>query len=391
MKRSDEKRWFKTILDIIREHRACALSSVNVEHLLSCWQIGGVLSAKIKQDGWGRATIDRLVDFIHVNAPGEKGYGRSNLYSMVGVYEAFSSEDFTALVSKYGRLIVQPSTGQIADSRLYAPSVVKFPGGVEIVQMPSGQLRSMPEVLALTTFSNLVEIFNRVKSTQERLFYIVYAHRERLKTLELRKCIVDDAYSSLLGGGKKNFSNALKVAYPDSPVMFKDQAFGDFLNLPAKHTEKRLRRGIVKNMKDFILSIGKDFLFVDEEYTLTVGGKDFHADLLFYHRALQCLVAVELKAREFRPSDMGQLEFYLEALDRDVRRQNENPSIGILLCKNADRSVVEYAMSRTMSPAMVAEYKRMMIPKEVLQETFETYLALPTPRKNAGRPATGRS
>lgn len=392
MKRSDEKRWFKTILDIIREHRAFALASVNVEHLLSCWQIGGVLSAKIKQDGWGRATIDRLVDFIHVNAPGEKGYGRSNLYSMVGVYEAFSSEDFTALVSKYGRLIVQPSAGQIIDRRIAAPSVVKLPGGVEIVQPSAGQ--PLPPVLAMTTFSNLVEIINRTRTAQERLFYIVYAFRERLKKKELRQCLIDDAYSSLLGGSKGNFSKALKVAYPDSPVMFKDQAFVDFLNLPAKHTEKRLRRGIVKNMKDFILSIGKDFLFVDQEYTLTVGGKDFHTDLLFYHRALQCLVAVELKAREFRPSDMGQLEFYLEALDRDVRRQNENPSIGILLCKNADRSVVEYAMSRTMSPAMVAEYKRMLIPKEVLQETFETYLALPSPRKNGNRPkrpAIGRS
>ena len=338
MKRNEEKHWFKTILDIIRDHRASALASVNVEHLLSCWQIGSVLSAKIKLDGWGRSTIDRLVDYIHTNAPDEKGYGRSNLYSMVGVYEAFSSEDFVALVSKYGRLIVQPSAGQIIDRGIVAPSVVKLPGGVEIVQPSAGQ--PLPPVLAMTTFSNLVEIINRTKTAQERLFYIVYAFRERLKKKELRQCLIDDAYSALLGGGKKNFSNALKVAYPDSPVMFKDQAFVDFLNLPAKHTEKRLRRGIVKNMKDFILSIGKDFLFVDQEYMLTVGGKDFHADLLFYHRALQCLVAVELKAREFRPSDMGQLEFYLEALDRDVRRQNENPSIGILLCKNADRSVV---------------------------------------------------
>ena len=89
-----------------------------------------------------------------------------------------------------------------------------------------------------------------------------------------------------------------------------------------------------------------------------------------------------MKARDFRPSDMGQLEFHLEVLDRDVRRQNENPSIGILLCKSADRSVVEYALSRTMSPAMVAEYKRMLIPKEVLQETFEAYLDLTAPRKN---------
>lgn len=389
MKKNEERHWFQAILGIIKEHRACALASVNVEHLLSCWQIGGVLSSKIKHDGWGRSTIDRLVDYIHTNAPDEKGYGRSNLYSMVGVYEAFSSEDFTALALKYARIIVQPSAGQIIAKRIVAPSTVKFPGGVEIVQPSAGQ--PLPPVLAMTTFSNLVEIVNRTRTAQERLFYVVYAFRERLKKMELRQCIVNDTYSSLLGGGKKNLSNALKVVYPDSPVMFKDAAFVDFLNLPAKHTEKRLRRGIVKNMKDFILSIGKDFLFVDEEYTLTVGGKDFHADLLFYHRALQCLVAVELKAREFRPSDMGQLEFYLEALDRDVRRQNENPSIGILLCKNADRSVVEYAMSRTMSPAMVAEYKRMMIPKEVLQETFESYLALPAPRRNGAHKRTNRN
>jgi len=387
MKKSDEKCWFKTILGIIREHRACALASVNVEHLLTCWQIGGVLSAKIKQDGWGRSTIDRLVDFIHANAPDEKGYGRSNLYSMVGVYEAFSSDDFAALVSKYGGLIVQPTAGQITGERPSERSIVKFPGGVEIVQPTAGH--SLPPVLAMTTFSNLVEILNRTQTAQERLFYIVYAFRERLKKTELRRCLIDDTYSSLLGGKKGNFTRALKTVYPDSPVLFKDAAFVDFLNLPAKHTEKRLRRGIVKNMKEFILSIGKDFLFVDQEYTLKVGGKDFHADLLFFHRALQCLVAVELKAREFRPSDMGQLEFYLEALDRDVRRQNENPSVGILLCKNADRSVVEYALSRTMSPAMVAEYKRMMIPKEVLQETFETYLSLPSPRTSKGREQQG--
>ena len=113
MKKNEEKHWFAAILGIIKEHRACALASVNVEHLLSCWQIGGVLSAKIKQDGWGRSTIDRLVDYIHANAPDEKGYGRSNLYSMVGVYEAFSAEDFTALALKYARIIVQPSAGQL--------------------------------------------------------------------------------------------------------------------------------------------------------------------------------------------------------------------------------------------------------------------------------------
>ena len=141
MKKNEEKHWFQAILGIIKEHRACALASVNVEHLLSCWQIGGVLSSKIKHDGWGRSTIDRLVDYIHANAPDEKGYGRSNLYSMVGVYEAFSAEDFTALVSKYARLIVQPSAGQ-----------------------------PLPPVLAMTTFSNLVEIVNRTRTATEALW-----------------------------------------------------------------------------------------------------------------------------------------------------------------------------------------------------------------------------
>lgn len=295
---------------------------------------------------------------------------------MVAVYNEFTSPEFTELLARYGNRIVQSATGQLM-SRGVVQSATGQLSDAEIVQMPSGQM-TIPPVLLLTTFSNLVEIVNRAHSAQERLFYIVYAYRERLNTLELRRCLVNDTYSSLLGGDKKNFSKALVAAYPDSPVIFKDSAFVDFLNLPEKHSETKLRKGIVANMKDFILSIGKDFLFVGEEFPVKVGGSEFKIDLLFYHRALQCLVAFELKARSFRPADMGQLEFYLEALDRDVKLANENPSVGVLLCKNADRSTVEYALSRSMSPAMVAEYKRLMIPKEVLQETFNRYIGADT-------------
>ena len=353
---------FGAVLEIINAHRAKALVSVNMEHLLTNWEIGGYLSAKIKHEGWGKSTIDNLVDYIHTHAPNERGYGRRNLYNMVAVYEEFTSSDFAALVARYGNRIVQSAAGQL-------------PCG-EFVQPAAAQIAPMPCVLALTTFTNVVEILNRTRTAQERLFYIVYSFRERLKKLELRRCLVNDTYSSLLGGDKKNFSKALVASYPNSPVIFKDSAFVDFLNLPEKHSEKKLRKGIVANMKDFILSIGKDFLFVGEEFPVKVGGSEFNIDLLFYHRALQCLVAFELKARSFRPADMGQLEFYLEALDRDVKRANENPSVGVLLCKNADRSTVEYALSRSMSPAMVAEYKRLMIPKEVLQETFNRYIGV---------------
>ena len=368
---------FGAVLEIINAHRAKALVSVNVEHLLTNWEIGGYLSAKIKHEGWGKSTIDNLVDYIHTHAPSERGYGRRNLYNMVAVYEAFTSSDFAALVARYGNRIVQSAAGQLPCGEFVQPGAAQIQAAnLPEVQPAAAQIAPMPCVLALTTFTNIVEILNRTRTAQERLFYIVYSFRERLKKLELRRCLVNDTYSSLLGGDKKNFSKALVAAYPDSPVIFKDSAFVDFLNLPEKHSEKKLRKGIVANMKDFILSIGKDFLFVGEEFPVKVGGSEFNIDLLFYHRALQCLVAFELKARSFRPADMGQLEFYLEALDRDVKRANENPSVGVLLCKNADRSTVEYALSRSMSPAMVAEYKRLMIPKEVLQETFNRYIGV---------------
>lgn len=372
-----EEKSFGEILGIIRTHRAGALVSVNVEHLLSRWEIGGYLSSKIKRDGWGQATIDRLVDYIHANAPEERGYGRRNLYNMVAVYEAFTAPDFAELVGRYGGRIVQPVAGHIVQSataQLPVPGKVRSATG-QIVQSGTAQIAPMPPVFMLTTFTNLVEILNRTRTAQERLFYIVYSFRERLNMRELRRRLVDDAYSMVLGGDKRNYSKALLSAHPAAPVIIPDSALVDFLHLPPKHSEARLRKGIVANMKDFILSIGRDFLFMGEEYPVQVGGTDFRIDLLFYHRALRCLVAFELKAREFRPSDMGQLEFYLEALDRDVKRTEENPSIGVLLCKSADHSQVEYAISRTMSPALVAEYKRVMIPRDVLQRSFDLYLA----------------
>jgi len=372
MKGSEKE--YESVLRIIVQHREKALNNVNVENLLTNWEIGAFISRRLAEAVWGSAAVDELVDYIHRHDPTAKGYGRSNLYSMVAVYEAFSSADFQTLLARYASF-VQPTVAQIELSGFVQPVAGQVADAKEIVQPVAGQ--SIPSVLFLTTFTNLVEIINRVHTAQERLFYIVYSHRENLRKLELRRCLVNDTYSTLLGGDKKNLSTALKHLYPASPVMFKDTALVDFLNLPEHHREKRLRKGIVDHIKQFILELGKDFLFVDEEYTLQVGGKSFHSDLLFYHRGLQCLVAIELKSRDFKPADMGQLEFYLEALDRNVKRSNENPSIGILLCKNADRSVVEYALSRTMSPAMVAEYKRMLIPKEVLQRTFDEYLALP--------------
>ena len=141
-----------------------------------------------------------------------------------------------------------------------------------------------------------------------------------------------------------------------------------FLDLPASYKEKDLRKQIVSHLKDFILEFGRDFSFIDEEYRLQVGNADFFVNLLFFNRALSCLVAIELKIGMFKPEHLGQLNLYLEALDRDVRKPNENPSVGLILCTGKDDTVVEYALSRSLSPAMVADYTLHLPDKKKLQE-----------------------
>ena len=141
----------------------------------------------------------------------------------------------------------------------------------------------------------------------------------------------------------------------------------EFLDVPEHHKETELRRAIIANLRDFILEFGKDFTFAGEEYRVQVGNTDFHIDLLFYNRELACLLAIELKIGDFKPEHLGQLEFYLEALDRDVRKPNENPSVGLILCARKDDEVVEYALSRSMSPALIAEYQTHLPQKALLE------------------------
>ena len=293
---------------------------------------------------------------------------------MVMFYDEYSSETFTATIRKYlNTEFVQPKIAQIEaiDPKHDIPVIVQ-PKTAQIVQPTIGQ---MPKILELTTLTNHIEILCRCKSNEERLFYIIYANKEHLVKRELQRCISNQTYAGLLGN-KDNMSKGLLETYPNAPVMFKDTLFVDFLNLPKKHSESKLRNGLVEHMKQFILELGKDFLFMDQEYRLNIGASTFKADLLFFHRGLQALVAVELKKTKFHPRDLGQLEFYLEALDRDVRRSNENPSIGIILCPEADQVVVEYAMSRSMSPTMIAEYKRILIPQERMQQQLNEFCNL---------------
>ena len=145
----------------------------------------------------------------------------------------------------------------------------------------------------------------------------------------------------------------------------------EFITGKESKPENKFRKALINKMKDFILELGTDFIYIDQEYRLQVGNSDFRIDLLFYHRELQCLVAFELKTGKFKPEYLGQLNFYLEALDRDVKKPKENPSIGVLLCKDKDDEVVEYALSRSLSPTMVAEYRLNMPDKNLLRDKLK--------------------
>ena len=365
---------FGEVIDIILQHKSRASRAVNNELLFTAWHVGSYVSAKLKSEEWGSKVVTQLSEYIRSRRPDIKGYSRRSIYNMVMFYDEYSSETFSATVEKYlNSEFVQPGTARIqANQPTQETAVIVQTASAQLVQPTSGQ---MPQILELTTLSNHIEILCRCKSTEERMFYILYANKEHLSFMEMQRCISNQTYTALLSS-KDNMSKGLLNAYPNASIMFKDTLFVDFLNLPQKHSESKLRKGLVEHMKQFILELGKDFIFMDQEYRLNIGASTFKADLLFFHRGLQALVAVELKKTKFHPRDLGQLEFYLEALDRDVKRSNENPSIGIILCPEADRVVVEYAMSRSMSPTMIAEYKRILIPQERMQQQLNEFCNL---------------
>ncbi len=225
-----------------------------------------------------------------------------------------------------------------------------------------------PKLSPLVTeipWSNNLLIMTACKSDEAREFYIRacienhYSKRELERQIESmfyeRTAISEAKYGALTR--RNEGLSALRDAY----VL-------EFLDLPNPYREKDLRKQIVSHLKDFILEFGKDFSFIGEEYRIQVGNTDFFIDLLFFNRALSCLVAVELKIGMFRPEHLGQLNLYLEALDRDMKKPNENPSVGLILCTGKDDTVVEYALSRSLSPAMVADYTLHLPDKKKLQE-----------------------
>lgn len=310
---------FTDIIQLIKQSQTKAIKAANAELINLYWNIGEHISKKIEQSEWGAAVVKELANFIQTQEPEIKGFSDKNIWRMKQFYETY--KDFPKL---------------------------------------STLLREI-------SWSHNLAIFSRCKTVEEREFYLKQAKKENYSFRELERQISASLFERTMIGNSK-LSTALRETNHNLSNTFKDSYVFEFLNLPDPHNESDLQRGLVRKMKNFILELGKDFLFIGEEYKLQVGNSDFYIDLLFYHRGLQCLVAFELKTDKFKPDHLGQLNFYLEALDRDVKKPNENPSIGVLLCKDKDSEVVEYALSRSLSQTMVSEYKTQLPDKKFLQQ-----------------------
>ena len=324
---ADER--FDEVLALIYNARQQVMQAVNSRLIELYWQVGAYISRKLEHAEWGDAVVSQLADHLAQTQPGLRGFTRSNLFRMRQFYEVYRTEEKVA-----------------------------------------------PLVRQLSWTHNLI-IFSQSKRPEEREFYLRMAIQEKWSKRELERQFKAALFERNVTQPAKA-SAVLNQSHPAALEVFRDAYMVEFLDLPGGHAESDLHKGLLVRLKDFLIELGRDFCFVGSEYPLQVGGRDFALDLLFFHRGLNCLVAIELKVGRFEPEYLGKLDFYLEALDRNERKLHENPAIGVLLCASKDDEVVEYALNRSLSPALIAEYQTRLPDKQLLQAKLHEFYAMNT-------------
>ncbi|MGA2233359.1 MAG: PDDEXK nuclease domain-containing protein [Tepidisphaeraceae bacterium] len=314
-------------MSLIEAARSRVFSAANTALIELYWTIGKHIAKKVSVESWGQGTVNALADRLRARQPNIRGFSASNLWRMMQFYATYRGRPKLATLS-----------------------------------------RELP-------WSHNLAIMSRSKRDEEREFYLRLARRERWSFRDLQRQLNGALFERVILSPAK-LSTPLAEMHSDAAAVFKDSYLVEFLNLPKGHAEADLQRGLVERLKDFLIELGRDFCFVGSHFPVQVGGRDFEIDLLFFHRGLNCLVDVELKTEEFQPEHLGKLEFYLEALDSDVKKPHERPSIGVLLCATKDHEVVEYALRRSMSPAVVAEYQTRLPDKEMLREKLHEFYEL---------------
>jgi predicted nuclease of restriction endonuclease-like (RecB) superfamily len=313
-----DKKAFQEVLAMIKEARGKVAKVINNELIDLYWSIGHYISNKNIKDGWGSGTVRNLSDFLRETEPNSKGFSSQNLWRMKQFYETYhKNEKLSLLVREIG-------------------------------------------------WTNNMLIVSQTKTDEEKEFYLKLTAREKYSKEELSRQLESGLFErSMLS--KENISPVAREIYPSINEHIRDYYSFEFLGLKDNYSEYSFKKAILTNLKEFILEFGKDFLFIEEEYRLQVGSKDYSIDLLFYHRELNCLVALELKVGEFKPEYMGKMDFYLGALDNNVKKPHENPSIGIIMCRTKDENIVEISLNRSTSPTIISQYETKLIDKELLR------------------------
>lgn len=310
---------FSHIFQLIKEAKETTWRQVNTSLISLYWNIGAYISNKANTDGWGQSTVEDLSQFILSQDKATQGFSARNLWRMKQFYEAYKDN------------------------------------------------KKLSTLLTEISWSNHLHILSKTKTIQEKEYYLGLCLKHPYSARDLARIIDSSAYERTALADRK-LSTSLSEYPADVTGVFKDIYVFDFLGIPEEHPEVTLRKALLSNFKKFLLELGPDFTLVGEEYVIQVGMKDYRIDLLLHNRGINALIAIELKVTEFKPEYLGKLQFYLEALDRDVKKDHENPSIGILICKTKDEEVVEYALSRNVSPTLISEYETKLIDRKLLQK-----------------------
>ena len=308
---------FVAVYQMIIASKSKALQQVNSTLITLYWDIGSYISKKAESDGWGQSVVEQLSKYIVSHNQSIKGFSTRNIWRMKQFYETYQH-----------------------DTKLSA-------------------------LLTEIAWTNHLHILSKTKTIEEKEFYLSLAANHRYSERDFSRVIDSGTFERTMLANQK--LSAVLAELPGTHNQFKDSYVFEFLELADDHKEQDLRKALIKHLKKFLMELGPDFTLMGEEYSLQVGMKDFRIDLLMFHRELNCMVALELKSSEFQPAHLGQLQFYLEVLDTDIKKPHENPSIGILICKSRDDEVVKYAMNRHMSPTMIAEYETKLINKNLLK------------------------
>ena len=312
---------FNKIIELIEIRKNNAYKKVNEEMILLYLDVGKYLYELQQNSKFGDKITLKAADFMKNNYPNIKGFTKRNIERMIQFYKIYKDDE-----------IATPLVTQIS-------------------------------------WTNNLLIISGSKSKEERHFYLKLSIKNNYSKRELDRQISSSYYERYLLSGGNQLPTCKKTIdeddYPNTRIL--DTYILEFLDLPNKFSENDLKKSIINNLKNFILEVGKAFTFIGDEYRIQVGKHDFYIDLLFYNRELSCLVAFELKLGEFKAEYLGKMNLYLKALDRDVRKENENPSVGVILCSSKDKDIVEYSLDSNMTQTMIAEYKLKLIDKKLLE------------------------